>query len=88
MTSKSVLQQRSTMICKYKYQFLLLLDAILLVFSIIGIVIGCVYEIQWLIISGVLGIAITVLIGVILRDQIKRVSNTEIFTIENVIIIH
>ncbi len=80
------------MTCKHKYQILLLLDSILLVFSVVGLGFGCGYEIQWLIVSGVLGIAICVLIGVVLLDMMKRhtiarKSQEEIYTIDHVTII-
>ncbi len=71
---------------------MLLLDALLLVFSVVGMGFGCGYEIQWLIISGVLGIAISVLIGVVLLDLMKRQTaarkaQEELYTIDHVTII-
>ncbi len=82
----------SIMACKHIYEILLFLDAMLLVFAVVGLGFGCGYEIQWLIISGVLGIAVSVLIGVVLMDQIKRRAITrktqeEIYTIDHVTII-
>jgi hypothetical protein len=78
--------------CARKYQILLFLDALLLVFSVVGMGFGCGYEIQWLIISGVLGIAISVLIGVVLLDSMRRQTTTrkaqeELYTIDHVTII-
>ncbi len=76
----------------HKYQILLLLDALLLVFAVVGMGFGCGYEIQWLIISGVLGIAVSVLIGVVVLDQMKRQAaarkaQEELYTIDHVTII-
>ena len=78
--------------CEYKYQILLALDSLLLVFSVVAMGFGCGYVIQWLIISGVLGIAISVLIGVVLMDVMKRQTATrkahaELYTIDHVTII-
>ena len=55
-----------------KLQIILLLDAFLLVCSVVGLGFGCGYELQWLIISGILGIAVTVLIGVVVLDCMRR----------------
>lgn len=78
--------------CAHKYQIFLALDSILLVFSVVGMGFGCGYEIQWLIISGVLGIAISVLIGVVLMDVMRRQASArkaqeELYTIDHVTII-
>ena len=80
------------MACKHTYPILLFLDSILLVFAVVCLGFGCGYEIQWLIISGVLGIAVSVLIGVVLMDQMKRhvirrKTQEEIYTIDHVTII-
>jgi arginine exporter protein ArgO len=80
------------MTCSYKYQIFLLLDSILLVFSVTGLGFGCGFEIQWLILLGVLGIAVTMLIGVVLLETIRRQTamrkaQEELYTIDHVTII-
>ena len=55
-----------------KFQIILVLDALLLVSSVVGLGFGCGYEIRWLIISGILGIAISVLVGVISLDYMRN----------------
>ena len=76
----------------YKYQIFLLIDALLLVSSIAGLGFGCGFEIQWLILLGVLGIAVTMLIGVVLlevmrRQMAVRKAREELYTIDHVTII-
>lgn len=53
-------------------QIILALDATLLVGCVVGLGFGCGYEIRWLIISGILGIAISVLVGVIILDYMRH----------------
>ena len=76
----------------YKYQIFLLIDALLLVSSIAGLGFGCGFEIQWLILLGVLGTAVTMLIGVVLlevmrRQMAVRKAREELYTIDHVTII-
>jgi hypothetical protein len=76
----------------YKYQIFLLIDALLLVSSIAGLGFGCGFEIQWLILLGVLGIAVTMLIGVVLleatrRQMAVRKAREELYTIDHVTIV-
>ena len=55
-----------------KHQLILFLDALLLVCSVVGLGFGCGYELRWLIISGILGIAVSVLVGVIILDCMRH----------------